>query len=83
MMIRDFFRSGLTQRRGLCDKYSSFEDDEYLKLLYSGRAMGGAMELYFLLGIDALPERRMLARAVAAMIISCGAMAVFQRNRSW
>ena len=34
-MIRDFFRSGLTQRRGLCDRYSSYEDDERLKSLYS------------------------------------------------
>ena len=47
----------------------------------SGRATGGAMELYFLLGIDALPERRMLAKAVAAMLTSCGAMAVFQMRR--
>ena len=34
-MIRDFFRSGLTQRRGLCDRYLSYEDDERLKSLYS------------------------------------------------
>ena len=39
--------------------------------------MGGAMELYFLLGIDALPERRMVASAVT-MLISCGAVAVLQ-----
>ena len=39
-MIRDFFRSGLTQRRGLCNKYSSFDDDEYLKSLYSPDVTG-------------------------------------------
>ena len=33
-MIREFFWSGLTQKRGLCDKYSSFEDDESLRILY-------------------------------------------------
>ena len=45
--------------------------------------VGSAMELYILLGVDSLPERRVMASAVAAMIICCGAVAVLWPNRSW
>ena len=37
-MIRDFFRSELTQRSGLCNRYLSYEDNKRLKLLYSSDA---------------------------------------------
>ena len=33
-MIREFFRSGLKQKLELCEKYASFDNDNYLMSLY-------------------------------------------------
>ena len=48
----------------------------------SGRALGGAMMLYCLLGLDALPGRCMMDSVVRVLIITCDTLAVFYKSVS-
>ena len=50
---------------------------------HSGRTVGTAMVLYFLFGLEALPERRMVVNMVTVMIICDGAVAVLWPIFPW